>query len=357
MRMINDFTLNLWTSIDAYFGFLPALAALQENHMNENQNVFDVNRFIVVMRKFMALEEMYCSHKMDEDSHLLEQFTKPDRLLFERAINTNNISGYPDDIFSQLKDDGYFESFERPPKGKRYWKIISKNKDKKPQFLMWLQESLNMEPTANIVYANFTHMNTINNEYEFKKRAEHTINLNQILRTKNILNDAKTKNLDLKENKKLANQYVDLKEIRSLVGIIRPYPGQTIMYIMCHFKTKTEQSLEKTSRELDHFVPFACKCDEDIRLILNECAKMSSPRSNDCHIRKLLARPYDSPRDVCVIFFVTFLNDINSGPQNRIPLQTFRGTAQHYLKGKWEFYMKRTEIYKFALKETEETES
>ena len=353
MRDIDEFTLNLWTSIDAYFGFLPALAALQENHMDTNQNVFDVNRFIIIMRQFMALEEMYCSHHKNKDDHLLEQFTKPDRLMFERAINTNNIPGYPSDIFSQLKNDGYFKSFKKPPKGKRYWKIISKDKNKKSEFLLWLQESLNLKHPANIVYANFTHMNTINDEYGFTPRAMHTMNLNQILRTKNILNDAKTKNPDLQENTKLANQYVNLKEIRSLVGVIRPYPGQTVMYIMCHFKTKKEQSLEKTSRELDHFVPFACKWDKDLHLILNECAQMSNPRSNDCHIRKLLARPYQSPRDVCVIFFVTFLNDINRGPQNRIPLRTFRHTAQDNLKDKWEFYMKRTEIYKFALKEME----
>jgi len=58
-------------------------------------------------------------------------------------------------------------------------------------------------------------------------------------------------------------------------------------------------------------------------------------------------------RDVCAIFFVTFLNNINSGPQNRIPLRTFRHTAQNNLRDEWEFYMKRTEIYKFALKKTE----
>ena len=352
MPEINDFSLDLLENIDVYLGLLPALAALQENHNDTNVHIFDVNRFIIKMRQFMAIEESCYGVDKDQNIQMLEQITNPDKLMFERAINTSNIQDLPSQVFSKLIDRGYFTSYKKQSDKK--YKVSKGNMDRQPRCVAYLKEPLGIETNGDVGDADFTHPKTINNEYKFKKRTSHTMNLNSSLIDDNIMHFAKTKNPNLKENNTFADQY-KLILTRSLIGAIRPYPGQTVIYVMCHFKTKSEQSLEKTSRELDHFISFGLRHDDNMRPILNQCAQMSSPRSKDCHIRKLLARPYESPRDVCAIFFVTFLNEINSGPQDRIPLRNFRRIAQRNLKNKWEFYMKRTEIYKFALQKMEET--
>jgi len=120
---------------------------------------------------------------------------------------------------------------------------------------------------------------------------------------------------------------------------LRAYPDQTILYIMSYYKKyDKKEKLANISRYMDKLIPYVLKHNPKMQQSIKECVHLCHNEKKQCIITKMLARRHNSS-GVCVIFFITFLNDITKGKQRVLPLRNLYDYIRSYLRDEWEAYI------------------
>ena len=329
--------------MDAAFGLIPALAAILKHNDQETIRSFDISEFVTRMRQFMILEECFCSLNHDKLDQELANVTKADFLIFDNRVENNKLPGnFLEKIFSPLiKNNKYLFSYNYKAVG-HY--LIKKN----PLFvtehpyivkdigdIFYLQNKIK---TGTLRWEN----SPIVNPDSFINRVELTCELFDELKKQNIVQFASSK----LSNPELAKFYDELLTL-PLIGTLREFPNQTVLYVMIYYQTHGEVELEKVNIQLDHLFPKIIQHHPKIRKIVSQCATFCKPSGgHDCYITKLLARPYDST-SICAVFFMTFLKDIKKSKQEKLPLKQLAEYVRTTLR--WEVYMKHLSYKKLPM--------
>ena len=321
--------------LDSYFGLMASVSAIREYTQDPNQRKFDVHKFLIKLRQNMALQEAFCGKCHQGDQSTLYSFTKPDFLLFEKEIVYEHLDHFIPDIFNNIKDE--LPKHTHTADGRYH--VVTKNTSHVQQF-PHLHKSITSLIDTNQDFLDDlspTRDGAISNSHEFKKRVEITNKLTSRLNTIDIKEYIKKRKPRL--DKKILDSYSCIHNI-PLVGTLRKYPDQTVLYVMSYYtKHDKTEDLSSINIYLDKILPFILKHNPEINECIKQCINMSNVGKKECIITKMLARRYDSS-GVCVIFFVTFLNAIRRGKQKKLPLKNLYDYFRKYLNDEWEVYMR-----------------
>ena len=339
-------SLNELGRIDVGFGLLPTMAAIKKEFHSKSP-FSNLNEFIIQLRQFMALEDAFCGSEFDKSDSQLCNLTKPDFLLFEKAtIGKNLPKDFIQRIFVPLSPK-YFSKYEPLEKGKRCHKV-TKNQNKydgnKPQLVDYLLDKLNL-PNKKFEDPYIMHNKPIHNPENFIKRVHTTNNLSILIEQEKIADYIK-KSVD-KKFKENISDFFQCQYIFPLVGTLRDFPEQTILYFMSYYKTTKQYELSTINTQLNNFIPSSLHNNENIMSILRQCAQSCKPNSHQCFVTKLLARQNQS-KGLCVIYFVTFSKEIKKSKKDNFPIKQLYEYINNKLKD-WKVYMSRIDYYIFPI--------
>jgi len=320
--------------IDSYFGLMPAVSSIRNQTQDPNQHMFDVHEFLVKLRQNMALQEAFCGRCHQGEKSRLYSLTKPDFLLFKKSIDHSLLPGFLDTVFD-VKDK--FPNHTSPKKGEKYH-IVTKNQSHVKD-IPYLDESIkSMIDTSQNFLDDLspTRSSSIADPHNFTKRVEITNRLASKLNELNIKEYVARRKPRL--DKKMLESYTCLYNI-PLVGTLRAYPDQTVLYIMTHYKKyDKKEELANISRYMDKILPYVLKHHPKMQESIKECAQLCNIEKKQCIITKMIARRRGS-FGLNVVFFVTFLNDISRGRQGILPIRNLYDCIRNNLGDEWEAYI------------------
>ena len=334
--------------MDTEFGLMPALAAILRHNEKEFSTSFDISEFVTKMRQLMALEECFCSLNYEKSEQELNNITKPDYLLFDKRVINNKLPAkFLEKIFLPLiNTTKHLLSYNYLHAG-RY--LVKKNRDfinNKPYVVKEIEDSFYLRNKISSETLNWKN-SPIDNPDSFIDRVELTCELFDELQRQNTVQFASLNFPNLEPSRSFDELWT-----LPLIGTIRNFPNQTVLYVMTYFQSHDRDiKLEQVNVQLDHVFPKIIQHHSKIKEIINKCAKMCRPMGgHECYITKMLARPFNST-GLCVVFFITFLKDIKMQKQERFPLKQLSDHARKNLK--WEVYMKHLSYKKFPIREDE----
>ena len=318
--------------VDSYFGLMSAVSAIREQTKDPNQPIFDVHEFLIKLRQNMILHEAFCGEEHQLKNSKLHSLTKPDFLLFEKGIEHSLLPGFIKDIFSGIADK---IPDHTPTSGGHY--NVSKNPTN-TKHTPYLDESI-VSMIKNQIFLDSISINrfsAITNPHNFKNRIEITNKFSNRFNEFNIKEYVSKRKPRL--DKAMLESYVCHYNI-PLVGTLRAYPNQTVLYVMSYFKKyDKKESLANISNYMDKLLPYVLEYHPKIQECIADCVQLCNNNRKEVVITKMLVRRNGS-FGICVIFFVSFLNDISRKKQRLLPIRELYDYFREKLSYDWEAYM------------------
>jgi hypothetical protein len=291
----------------------------------------------------MVLEELFCGKHCDKAEQELMNITKPDQLLFSSRVENNKLpNDFVSRIFQPLVNQfRYLTDFEYTKNGKYNVKKNPQHVHSNPIMPKEIIESLSI---TNKIKRNTLH-------YTYSPIENPELLINKIELTCELYDELK-KNTAISH---LKSRFENIESIRlidellsfPLVGSIRLFPDQTVLYLLSYYGLRRHEELEALNIQLDHVLPNILKSNTEFRKIVQESAKLCRPNGGyDCYITKMLCRPHGST-GVCVVYFISFLKDIKTAKQDKLPLKILADYVQKELQ--WEVYLKHLSYKKITL--------
>ncbi|MDH3852848.1 MAG: hypothetical protein OES23_00180 [Nitrosopumilus sp.] len=323
--------------VDSYFGLMSAVSAIREHTQDPNKPVFDVHEFLIRMRQNMVLHESFCGECYQDKESKLCSLTKPDFLLFEKGIDHSNLKEFNFDVFRNIRNKVCNHKPDH---------IITKNQSfleilhEQNLILPYLDESIKtMIDASNRKFLDDITLNrfsAIPNPHRFKKQVEITNKFS------NEFNEFSIKDYVSKRkprlDKAMLESYVCHYTI-PLVGTLRAYPDQTVLYVMSHYKKYgKKENLANISNYMDKLLPYVLEYHPKMRECITDCVHLCDNKRKEVVITKMLARRKSS-LGICIIFFVSFLKDIVRGRQRLLPIRNLYNDFRENLGDEWDSYM------------------
>ena len=324
--------------VDSYFGLLSSVSAIREHTSDPNNHMFDVHEFLIKLRQNMAIQEAFCGSDHNKEKSALQHFTKPDFLLFEKGIDYSYLNEFMLDVFSNIQDKvcDHKNQDHSVTKSQPYLERMSIEENVLP----YLDESVRSVIDENNIHfvddITLVRFKAIPNPHEFKKRVEITNRISNILNGFNI-NEYIAKRKPRLDKAMLAS-FVNRYNL-PLVGTIRAYPDQTVLYVMSHYKKYgKKERLVNISNYMDRLLPYVLKTHPRMQECIRNCSELCKNEKKEVIITKMLARKNGSS-GICVIYFVVFLNDIKRGKQKLLPIRNLYDHFRKNQNDEWETYM------------------
>ena len=323
--------------LDTHLGLLPVKGAI--NSIDPKTSVLSLGEFTVSINQFMACLEGYCGPDCGKSESKICNLTKPHHLIFERAIQTNNIRNYLKKSFSnhKKKDIPYFLNVDKIKTVKKCHLLLKEPKliRKHPFVTKELVDALGPPKTTLNITNVLTKVDNKSKEPIYDQRLT-----DRLIRTNEldiILNSSLyAEYLHAKLDRDVFATY-DEKLVYPLVGTLWDRPDQTVLYFLSYYETKNPAKLGMdTVAALDNFLPENLEKFADLDEKLVDCQKMclNRDKKNSVYLTKLLARPKNSSL-VCVLYFVVFSKDILRSNMANLPIKQLYDVLK---SGKWDFF-------------------
>lgn len=323
---------------DSQFGLLPIIASIKE-FSNTKQNSLDLTNFLTRTRQLMALEESFSGPNTSKQQMIIQNQTKPEKILFDYPIHRNKLPrNFIEQIFSPLIENKKINAFEQDmPRGYK----IQKNPN-----LMYpahlpeeIREAINLPNQTKEI--DVIERGLTDNYKIIGKRIQLTNDL--------IFEMDKLEGINFIHSVSGTKLSTISKEIASypLVGTAQGFRDQTVIYLMSCLETHKQVPLENLNIELDHFFPKIFEKHSEINEIIKKCSVLCKPIGRQIYLTKLIARPKNS-KIVCAIYFLTFSKDLIKDRKNPL-MQLYRNLMKEF-KG-WDLYFPKNTLQTIRLTE------
>ena len=345
--------------LDVPTGLISNLASTLKIYDN---NMFDFEVFYIDLKKNSIIQEAFCSREYREIKHKLEYGNNAISLLFEKSPNLIKIkSNYVKKIFDNLSHffsdytcDGFgifsvTKITNQIPKKKVLKKelddaLLINNKHKQKSNVTYVNTIISKKPNSEF-HSNTTESqgNLVEEETElFLSRLGLTCELNVEL-SKN-----KTRyKLSIENNDTL--EELEEKLLLPLVGVIRKFEGQTVVYLWSGYETVSKNiDLKLLDIQLKKILKNTLRYNQNTKQIIKRCWSLTKNKKSKpiIFVTKSLYKPIKTNR-IYIFYCINFDLDINRTKQKNQP----HSKNLDYIKNdpEWEWYYKFRNIEKFSL--------
>ena len=292
---------NRLAMLDVGLGMLPVLATYKEM-LNQNSWKFDVHEFLSTMKAHDLVQEAFSGPKYGEKTPSLINMSISEQVLFETGLHYSYYTNIVQDVFKKIADYLKLVEFQNPE-----YLVEKLSVPEKSEMTQEMKIALEL---PNLPFdCNLEKYEIISDPELFNKRMTLTCKIAKELEDPDkIQNFLKSKNPEL--------EILDKYKIRfafPLVGSVRKQKNPTVLYVVTCYETTTAVSIEQAKIETDQFIPVYLQHNENLDLLLEECAFMCIPAGHQANIRKLVAMPKDS-NHIFVVSLVTFFRQKTNSP-------------------------------------------
>ena len=280
--------------VDTYFGLIPMTCSIC-NILAKNSS-FTIKDIVSRSRWLMIIQEVYCkNHNKDTLDAICCNVTYPENIFFEKAVPAARLgTGFTENIFSDLKDINYIESFFEI-KGKRGCNSVKKNQNKINQFTA----SKELNKYLGMFTGNYSTKIKIIGSYPTQDIEKQNIT-KQIELTAKLLTEFQNMTLkqimeDIEPSiKERIGSYKNVNTI-PLVGVIRTRQDQTqfVLYILNYFEYDGNQKkIENLHTELSDYAETIFNNESTLKEILYNVHRLNKVDMDpNCYVRTMTIIP------------------------------------------------------------------
>ena len=346
--------LGLSGALDLNLGIFSIIAAI--NSVNLDGTVFNLNKFLTVLREYHFLERVFCEDRtVPNTRHVYpNELTKAEKILLDGTQTPiNKLTGpRAEPIFNSIKNKGYLHSYEYMKNPGRYY--IKKNTANTEKFFSEFKQKI-YPPKKwcdDLYPSNFSDKKT--NDLIVRLRL--TNRFYQYLHNQNLAceydNNEKQVNSPPYLNPTKYDGFYNNVFNLPLLGICGDQ-NNPILYIFSIFEDTSNRSFEHINVDMDNIITSACTQDKTIRDLL-----ITTKENLDCdsdpfyYSTRLLARSIKSPEILMVVNCISFSKITNSFRTNaKYPLQQLYRSIED--EKTWFAYYPKRSYHRFKLLEND----